>query len=316
MFAVCIESSHQKGMGHLFRALNFIAFLNKKKKKHIVILNDDAAAKEILKHNGISFVTVDLEDVSGDWETRIIQQYRISVWINDRLDTNLQHSRNVKKNNIHLVSFDDTGDGAELADLNFGMMPCNYEKNLSGKIVKKGIEFFILNEDVVRYKRKRTEMKKILVTLGGSDTYGVTLKVIERIKHFNYDITIVTGPSFIHTKELDMISGGQFKIKKSISSLISEFYEHDIAITGGGITPFEANASGLPCLIIANERHEIENGEFLKRLGTSDYLGYYADIDFNNLSIKEYNIKEMSKLGMERIPENAVERVYDEIIKL
>ena len=316
MFAVCIESSHQKGMGHLFRALNFIEYLESKKEKYVVVLNDDAKAKEILQNKNIPVETVSLDDVSGDWETRIIQQYKISVWVNDRLDTKEQHSRNVKKNNIHLVSFDDTGDGAALADINFGMMPCNYGKSLNGKIIKRGIDFFILNKDVGKYKRKRKEMKRILVTLGGSDTYGVTLKVAERLKHLNCDATIVAGPSFIHTKELEVISNGHFKIKKSLSSLVAEFHEHDLSITGGGITPFEANACGLPCLIIANEPHEVENGKFLQQLGSSDYLGYYSDIDFDYLLTKEYNIDEMSKLGMEHIPDDGVERVYNEIIKL
>ena len=32
MFAICIEASHSKGMGHLFRMLNFSKFLKTKNK--------------------------------------------------------------------------------------------------------------------------------------------------------------------------------------------------------------------------------------------------------------------------------------------
>lgn len=303
-------------MGHLFRALNLIAYLERIGEKYMIVANEDARSIEILRHKSIPFEIADLEDTVSDWESNIVKKHTPSVWINDRLDTNILHSQNIKKNSISLVSFDDTGTGAELADLNFGMMPCNYDRALQGKLVRKGISYFIINPEVEQYRRKRTSLKKIIVTLGGSDTYGVTLKVAERLKQLDFDTTIVTGPSFIHDKELGAISSGHFTVKRSVPSLLKEFYEYDLAITGGGITPFEANASGLPCLIIATEPHETDNALFLERSGSSIYCGFYSDVNFNNLLAGTVDIISMSAKGLNAIDMNGAERVYDEIANL
>ena len=40
--------------------------------------------------------------------------------------------------------------------------------------------------------------------------------------------------------------------------MAEEMSRHDLAVTGGGMTPFEANAAGLPCIVVANETFEIQ----------------------------------------------------------
>jgi len=104
---------------------------------------------------------------------------------------------------------------------------------------------------------------------------------------------------------------------KYVSSLIKEFSKYDLAITGGGITAYEANASGLPSLIIANEKFEISSGKYLDSLGSSIFLGFYDNINervFQNLfSLK---IMKMSLLGLNHFNLNAIENIYKEIISL
>ena len=66
MLAICIECSHQRGMGHLFRALNLIRFLEKKRAPYVLLVNADRAAAEILEERGITPVIVDLQDTRTD----------------------------------------------------------------------------------------------------------------------------------------------------------------------------------------------------------------------------------------------------------
>jgi len=100
-------------------------------------------------------------------------------------------------------------------------------------------------------------------------------------------------------------------------SLIEEFSKYDLAITGGGITPFEANASGLPCLIIANEIFEIPNGKLLDEYKSSKFIGYHENIDESIFfDINNLNIKLMSKNGMKILNTQGVEKIYEEIKKL
>ena len=55
MFAICIEASHSKGMGHLFRMLNFTTYLDKQNEKFVFFINDDSKTKQILKNYNINY---------------------------------------------------------------------------------------------------------------------------------------------------------------------------------------------------------------------------------------------------------------------
>jgi len=316
MFAICIEASHQKGMGHLFRMLNFAKYLKNQEESFIFIINDNDKIKTILKEYDYIFEVVDLDDVYNNWEQIIIDKYNIKYWINDRLDTKGQHSLNIKNQDIKLITFDDLGSGAKYSDINICGLFFNTE-NLEGKKILKGIEYLILNDEIDEYKKQKDSLNNILVTLGGSDTYGVTIKVLKLLQKYNIKGTIHIGPSFAHKKELDKIITADYKLITFVPSLIEEFSKYDLAITGGGITPFEANASGLPCLIIANERFEISNGKLLESLGSSKFIGYYNSIDEEVFKLFDtLDISKMSEKGMNHLKTNASEVIYKEIKKI
>ena len=91
---------------------------------------------------------------------------------------------------------------------------------------------------------------------------------------------------------------------------------HDLAITGGGITAFEANASGLPAIVIANEIFEEQVGRHLDKLGGTKYAGHHTEfIDFS-LDIPRLSIEEMSKLGIKNIELDGVKNVVGKILEL
>lgn len=315
MFALCIESSQRKGMGHFFRALNFIDFLKSQKEDYIVFLNQDPTASEILNAKNIRFENVDLIDYTSGWEIRLINLYSVDVWINDRLDTDSRHAQNVKKKGIKLITFDDNGSGVELSDMHIAALAFAETSRMPEHKTCKGIEYLILNKDIAKYKKLRSSIKKILVTLGGSDTYGVTIAVINILKEIGTAADIHLGPSFIHHEELKTVIDDRYRIIGRVPSLIELFSQYDLAITGGGISPFEANASGLPCVIIANEVFEIANGKFLSNLGSSVFAGFYKDIDKNAFA-RPKDLEMMSRTGMSSITLNGAENVYRQIMLL
>ena len=313
-FGICTESSHKKGMGHLFRMLNLAETIKSKNAQSVILVNNDAKSLSLLEERKASFETMKLGDLSSDWETAAINKYKIGTWINDRFDTDIQHSKNVKKNGISLVSFDDRGSGAGMADVNFGSLPNNFNYKLAGKKVFAGLEYLILNKEIERFKRERRGIKKMLVCLGGSDTYGVTVKVVRILKKRKISADIVTGPCFQHMEELKREAGGDYRIIQNPVSLIKEFFGYDLAVTGGGITPFEANASGLPCIIIANEEHEVANGIFLERFGSSLFAGYHKNID-ERIFEKKLDIGVMSRKGL-KVGTGGIDNVYNIINSL
>lgn len=316
MFAICVEASHAKGMGHLFRMLNFARYLEQKKQDFIFLINDNEKTKEILTSNGYLHEEVKLKDLASDWETSLIKKYNLTYWINDRLDTNEKHLKNILKNNIKVITFDDLGSGAKHSDINICGLFFNHD-NLEGKKILKGVDYLVLNPEIDLYKKQRKSLKHILVTLGGSDTYGVTIKVLKLLKKYNIKATIHMGPSFENKEELEIELTDGYEVINFIPSLIEEFSKYDLAITGGGVTPFEANASGLPCMIIANETFEVSNGKYLHSIGSSLFLGFHENIDESKFNdIEKLNLAQMSENGLLKLNTQAVEKIYEEILQL
>ena len=313
MIAICIEASHARGLGHLFKAVHFAALLRERKEPFVVLVNDDPKAASILDNHGIPWRSVPLADTSSDWESQIIREFGVEVWLNDRLETDLEHAERVKRHGVKLVTVDDRGTGAALADLHFAPLLFSDNTGLGGKRVLTGHKYLILSKEIDRYKRGRDRIGSIVVTLGGSDTYGVTLRIVKILKSLGKGATIVTGPSFGHKRELEKMLDGRFSVKSAVPSLVHEFSLHDLAITGGGVTPFEANASGLPCIVVASEEHEIEIGIHLAMLGSSLFAGHHSDID-EAVFKTPLDVCAMSKAGMEQITTKGAECLYREIV--
>lgn len=315
MFALCVESSHARGMGHFFRVLNLATALGRAGQACRILINVHEPAQRLLENAGMEYSTVNLADFESDWEGRFIEKEGIRIWVNDRLDTDVRHSENIKHRDIPLVTFDDRGSGAAMADLNIAALAFDTTEVLPGRKVLRGIDYLVLNPDIARHRRIRRRAERILVTLGGSDTHGVTVKVARYLRTARRTATVIVGPGFHHDRELAEALGSGFELKRDVPSLVAEFAHYDLAITGAGITPFEANASGLPCVVVANETFEMPVAMELVRQGGSVFAGFHADMDMSVLA-RELPIEAMSRAGMARVGLGGADRVVAELMSL
>lgn len=315
MFALCIESSHVRGMGHFFRGLNLAGALERAGQACKIFINAHEPALRLLQDTGIEYAIVDFADLESDWEGRLIGQENIQVWVSDRLDTDARHAANVKRRNIAFVTFDDRGGGAALADLNIAALAFDSREALSGRRVLRGIDYLILNPEIASYRRVRRQSDHLLVTLGGSDTHGVTVNVARCLRSAGRTATVIVGPGFRHDAELAEAIGPEFVLKRGVPSLIAEFKEYDLAITGGGMTPFEANASGLPCIVVASEPFEVPIGLELARLGGAVFAGYHTEMD-ESVLMRSLPVEAMSRAGMTQIGLDGTDRVIRELLSL
>ena len=314
MFALCIESSHARGMGHFYRALNLADALAKVGQLSIFYMNNHVPAIKILAEHGLPHRILCPKDWISNRIASIIRQDDINLWINDRHNTTLYHAKTVKGTGIPLVTFDDRGPGAALADLHIAALSFDAKETLGGAQILRGLYYLILNKQIEKKMRTRNSIDKILVTLGGSDTYGVTFRVVQLLKQMKRAATIVVGPAFKHFEKLKKEITEPFILKQTVPSMIDEFFQHDLAITGGGITPFEANASGLPCIVIANETFEVQVGKAVESLGASVYAGYHAEIQ-SPLFREDIPIGQMSRAGMKNINLFGTQRVVASLQK-
>lgn len=315
MIALGIESSNVRGMGHLFHALLYAEYLRTRRIPFLLLLNQDAASEQILAQRGIGYTLVDYTDTCSNWEKELIDAHHIDVWFNDKFETSSELGRHVKEAGARFCVIDDVGPGEAFADLAICGMLLPTKTEFLCDNVCAGIEYIILNPEVARFRRLREKVNQILVTLGGSDTYGVTLEVVEALNERGMTADVLVGPDFAFRADLDRINVGCFRILQNLPSLIASFYDYDFAITGGGVTCCEAMASGLPCMVIANEPHEVNTGRFFADKGACLYAGFRGkEWDRSALDrIAGLPLADMSGRGMRTFALDAVERVMEAV---
>ncbi len=309
-YIICVESSKTRGMGHLFRSLLYAAYLDCKREQYLVLVNNDRRALDILEEKKIPHRIVDFSDLS-DWQTPLIKECNVKVWLQDKFETSYEMAQHIKKNNILFCAVDEFGQAAELCDIHFAGMIYLTGHEVRGKEIYCGEQFVILNPEIDQYKRVRTKAENIIISLGGSDPYGLTVGIIKEISQTNHNVEVVIGPDFDYRDELDKANTKDYPILQNVPSLIREFSKFDLAITGGGITCCEANACGIPCVIFANAPHEIRTGHFMETKGGAVYAGFYEEWDRKVIAeIANLDIEKMSRAGMCLFDTNAIERIF------
>lgn len=305
------------GMGHLFRMINLYGALHQSGVDAIIVLlGEHLPSSEWLVREGIPFEIV-ADQVVGQsgWEAGLVLRYGAKVWINDRLQTDANHAARIKALGLRLVTFDDLGGGAALADIHVAALAAVRGEIPQGAKVLAGLKYLILAPEIAHFRRQRTECDSWVVSLGGSDTYGVTVKVAMWLNARQQPTTLILGPGFEHEEALKKVMGVDFKVKRAVPSLVAEFAAYDLAITGGGLTAFEAAALGLPTVTVANEVWEVAHCLHLQALGCSVFAGPHENI---NLSLLEgpLDVAKMSGVALQAVDTDGVNRVCNELLSL
>lgn len=313
LFIICVESSKTRGMGHLFRSLLYASYLESIGEEYVVLINDDKRSLDILSSRNIPHRIVDFSDTS-DWQTPIIEEFHADVWLQDKFETPIIMAQNIKRNHILFCGIDEFGPGSDLLDIHFAGMIYLTGHAVRGKKILCGSEYVILNPEIDKYKRVRSKVSRVIISLGGSDPYGLTVDIVKEISKTDFDVEIIIGPVFDYKRELEAANTKKYPVLQNVPSLIQEFSKFDFAITGGGVTCCEANSSGIPCVIFANAPHEIHTARFMEEKGGVRYAGSYDGWDKTIINeIKYMDIEKMSTAGMQTFDTKAIERIFSAI---
>ena len=300
MLIISTFSSHKIGMGHFFRSLNLA---KQYQKNTILLVNKSNKCKKYLKNIRHEFVNYKKKN----WEKKYIKN-KFTIWINDRLNTNSEHVRLLQKNGVFVVSIDDNGSGGKISNLNFAQnihLATSKKNNFQKK--RKYLILKSVNPQKIRIRKK---IKSIMVTLGGSDTYNLTNTVIKNLLSLNLKTTVFVGPE--NKLKKNIIKNRNIIYKFSVRTLENHMFFYDLIICGGGITPFNAASQGLPSIIVANEKHEINTAKYLVKMGVSTYCGFRS-ANINTKLISKINLEKMSKNGIYRFDNYGIKNFLDKI---
>ena len=269
-------ANHHIGVGHLSRTATLATALTKTRFWHQVILVWETNA-DLAQHfvpPDCVLISVPTRQAALEARTTLIETYssRGADGVNAVLITDLL---NLDPSDFHtarsqgygvIVHLNDSGSGRRLADLLVDEDGFKSQTDLPEAFQGTGLvgNVYRLVRPAIRQLRpsqpwQRQAVEHVLVTLGGADPANLTLELVQGLCHANaqlpFYLTIVRGPAFdvSQSTALKTIAANhpQLTLVHAPSCLGPLMLEHDVVVTLGGISTYEAMCLGVPCLAIS-----------------------------------------------------------------
>jgi spore coat polysaccharide biosynthesis predicted glycosyltransferase SpsG len=180
------------------------------------------------------------------------------------------------------------------------------------------------NELLIRMKKKNNPaVKKMLITLGGTDPDNFLLHILKSLEKMKKDIDIlaVIGPFNLHFPTLQTYQKTtemKLNIIQSPTNMADIYLQADLAISAGGSSCYELAYFGIPNLIIAVADNQLSIAYEFDKQRIGIYLGEKNEIQQEYLrdKVKELLVnkslrKHMSQNGHNLVDGKGKKRIVD-----
>lgn len=116
-----------------------------------------------------------------------------------------------------------------------------------------------------RPRRFEGRIRSIVVSMGGVDRTGATLRIVESLgSTSDLEVHIVAGAGFTRMEELRRVvearDASRWHVHRDVASPAPLFAAGDVAFTAGGNTLYELACLGTPAIVLHEDDHEREQG--------------------------------------------------------
>jgi len=318
-----VDGNNEIGLGHVY---NMLTILNHFRNDDLLIVMN---SKKNMGSDKFKEHLYKLKFFSNQKQLgNIIKKYQPDIIFNDILDTSPKYMKFLKQFTSFIVNFEDLGGGNKHANLVFN--PIYYSKKKTNNIFY-GSKYAAVRDEFRIWQNLiiNKEVKKVLITFGGSDPTNKTQKIIEILQNNNLkniEFTILLGIGYSHKKSLNNLilkmrkNNFNLKIIEGSDFLAKFFRETDFAITSNGRTVFELAAMNVPIITIPVNNRE-KTHSFVKYAN----VGFQIDPDSKNFETNfldsfnklcSYNIRKKYKEQLKNIDLlEGINLVYDIINK-
>jgi spore coat polysaccharide biosynthesis predicted glycosyltransferase SpsG len=171
----------------------------------------------------------------------------------------------------------------------------------------EGPAYAILDPAFARVPRRSSSVvrePRILVSMGGSDPYGLTLQALRALDSMEepFLVTVAIGPAFLHEEELRTWLAGarrQYECRRE-DSLLDLMVTSDIALVSFGTTVYELAATGLPAIALSITEDHAQSAEVFAQGGSLMHLGLFSSISAATIqsAVRELMNNQQLRLGM------------------
>ena len=317
------------GFGHIFRCLALADQL----REHFGFGVTFAMAKDT---NGFESVQkagykVDLIDYEKEEESlgQLVKSINPDVLIFDSLsELDNQVLDSWREEGLLILTVDDPTNKRLSADLVF-YPPVPQVQDMSwdgftGELFS-GWQWVLLRQEFVDCRNNRssdqTGKPAVLVTMGGSDPKGLTLKAVEALEDLDQNIRVLVliGPGFSHKERIEVKlkrSQLQYRVYKNYSEPGCLFAKADLAVASFGVTAYELAATGVPSVLLGISEDHALSASVFESAGIGINLGCYSSVEKNTLAeavkklLNDHGLrKKMSEQALKQVDGRGVQRI-------
>jgi spore coat polysaccharide biosynthesis predicted glycosyltransferase SpsG len=191
--------------------------------------------------------------------------------------------RELKLKTKVLISFDDTGHGRLHSDISVN--PLYYPTKQLLKCSYIGPEFQIIRPKFYEHTSAwHPIVKNIIVCQGGADAHDLTPLIVNSIiplltefDQCNLHVLVGYGSNFEAVTELSKNFSGRCFIHHAVTDMPLLLSIMDIAISSGGVLPFELASIGCPLIMVTKEHKEIRTCLELEKSGVGVFIDIHSD---------------------------------------
>ncbi|MBW1613302.1 MAG: hypothetical protein JRJ57_04870 [Deltaproteobacteria bacterium] len=123
-----------------------------------------------------------------------------------------------------------------------------------------------------------------IVTMGGSDPQGMTIKAVKALKMLeeDFEAVVVLGAGFQHKEEIGNLLSGckhHFDTQENVQNMAEIMAQSDLAIASFGVTAYELAAIGIPAIYLCLTEDHAESASAFVEEGMAISFGVFTHVN-------------------------------------
>jgi CMP-N-acetylneuraminic acid synthetase/spore coat polysaccharide biosynthesis predicted glycosyltransferase SpsG len=257
--AFVVIGNRDHGMGHVSRAMTLMESMA----GHITRAFCDPSEELAIERLRSAYFPVEV--VPRGQMVAAMEAFGADVVVHDELDTDPVHLRDERAAGMKVVCFEDLGGGTTDADLLFNALyPADQTDSAAGRFF--GPDVYCLREEFRHAARREPgdAVQRVLITFGGTDPAGLTLRVLDAIaERPTLPITVVAGLGLSPFAALEQrcdhwrARGADIELLRDIPLMSDVMGAADLAFSSAGRTLYELAHMAVPTVVLAQNDLEL-----------------------------------------------------------
>jgi UDP-2,4-diacetamido-2,4,6-trideoxy-beta-L-altropyranose hydrolase len=204
-----------------------------------------------------------------------------------------------------LLLFDDCGHGAPhsaavVLNQNPGASDALYAGRDAGTRLLLGPRYAVLRDQFTPWRNWRREtapeLRRLLVTFGGTDPAGMTLRAVDALRELPCGAEIVVGAGNPQAAEIEALcAGSPCAVRRNVLDMPELMAACDAALCAAGSTTLEAAFMQLPQLLVTVADNQLRLADALAASGAAELLGWHIEVSGTQIAQAVHALSDPSR---------------------